>query len=406
MTSVSLPAYMLKLGFLATHPIQYHAPLYRELAKRDEIDLTVYFCHRPTPEEQGDGFGVAFEWDVDLLSGYRYQFLDNISPRPTVGFFGYDSPEIGGIINRERFDWFIVQGWNNKACRQAFRACRRSGTKLGVRSDSPLPAGLNGPRQRINDALKRVFYPLFMKRFALCLPYGQLSAEYFRRYGGKKIVISPHFVDNNFFFNGIGVWAQQRDELRGMWHIPDAAFCFVFCGKFQQIKRSLDILHALKLLIKSFETPFGGLPVHLLMVGDGEQRSACEALVSDLNLPVTFTGFLNQNEVTKAYAVSDCLILASESETWGLVVNEAMACGLPVIVSDACGCVPDLIVAGETGYSFPCGDVEALADRMRRMATDQEGRRRMSEGARQHISSFSVERAADTLLKAILDFKF
>ena len=388
----------MKIGFLATHPIQYHAPLYRELAKCDGIDLTVYFCHRPTPEEQGDGFGVAFEWDVDLLSGYHYCFLNNVSSRPTVGFSGYDTPEIGDIIRHERFDWFIIQGWNRKACWQGFRACWRSGTKLGVRSDSPLTTGIGGPRRRLFDLLKRMFYPLIMTRFDLCLPYGQLSADYFLSYGAKRIVISPHFVDNHFFSRGVAVWNPRRMELRRRWGIPQEAFCFVFCGKFQQKKHPMDILKAFKDLYDALN----GETVHLLMVGDGELRNECERFSRVNNLPVTFAGFLNQGEIVKGYVAADCLVLASDSgETWGLVVNEAMACGLPAIVSDACGCLPDLIVEGETGYSFPCGDIRALADCMGRMVSDRDASRRMGEGARRHISSFSVEHAADRLIEAI-----
>jgi glycosyltransferase involved in cell wall biosynthesis len=255
-----------------------------------------------------------------------------------------------------------------------------------------------------------MLYPLFMRRFDLCLPYGLLSAEYFRLYGAKRIVISPHFVDNDFFLSGAGDLAPDRDELRNKWRIPENAFCFLFCGKFQQKKHPLDILKALKqvLTLNCSDGDTAGIhpaQIYLLMVGDGGLRLECEQFARMNHLPVTFAGFLNQREIIKGYVAGDCLLLASDSgETWGLVVNEAMACDLPAIVSDACGCLPDLIVEGETGYSFPCGDIEALADRMRRMVTDKEARIRMSEGARRHISKFSVERAADTLIEAISIF--
>ncbi len=392
----------LKLAFLATHPIQYHAPLYRELARRHGIDLTVYFCHRPTPEEQGDGFGVAFQWDLDLLSGYRHHFLRNVSPHPTIGFSGYDTPEIGEVIRREKFDWFIVQGWDKKSCWQAFRACRATGTKLGVRSDSPLSVGGRTTGQRLKELMKRALYPLFMGRFDLCLPYGELSADYFRRYGAKRIVISPHFVDNQYFYRGAEAWKPHKDDLRRRWGIPDHALCFLFCGKFQGKKHPLDILKALRhLLLARSDTPVTE-PVHVLMVGDGELREECQQFSRDHNLPVTFAGFLNQGEIVKGYVAADCLVLASDSgETWGLVVNEAMACGLPALVSTSCGCTPDLIMEGETGYSFPCGDVELLAGCMHRLLLDRELLRHMGEGARRHIGSFTTDRAADRLLEAM-----
>jgi len=396
----------MKIAFLSTHPIQYQAPLYQVLAEHNGIDLTVYFCYKPTPIEQGAGFGVAFEWDVDLLSGYHHVFLNNVSLHPARGFLGYDTPEIEDIIHRECYDWFIVQGWNNKSYRQAFRACRRTGTKLGVRSDSNISGGYIGVTQGIKEIVKRLIYPYFIRRFDLCLPYGSLSAEYFRRFGAKRIVISPHFVNNDLFSRSAAIWTPRRDDIRRHWNIPADAVCFLFCGKFQQKKHPLEILKALRHTLTSImavnPVDMHPPPIHLLMVGDGELRRTCEQYVRTHSLPVTFAGFLNQGEIAKSYVAGDCLVLASDAyETWGLVVNEAMACGLPAIVSNACGCAPDLLIEGMTGYTFPYGDIDALADRMDRMVVDQEARLRMSNGAQRHIDAFSVGRAADILIEAI-----
>jgi glycosyltransferase involved in cell wall biosynthesis len=386
-----------KLGILATHPIQYHAPLFRELTKYDDIELKVYFCHQPTTEEQGKGFGISFAWDVDLTSGFEYIFLENRSKNKAQGFWGYDTPEIKRIIAEEQFDLFIVHGWAWKSCWQAFFACWKTKTKLAVRSDSQLPQGLSlGLSNWIKNSFKQVLYPLFIKHFDLCIPYGKRSAEYFEYYGGRNIVIAPHFVDNSFFAEQSRAYRLQKYELRSLWNIPDDAYCFIFCGKFQLKKRPMDILEALMLQITSSSEvpsvslnqessitsqqlrigdlkPATGKPqsysVHLLMVGDGELKSACEQYVMKHQLPVTFTGFLNQREISKAYAVSDCMILASDfTETWGLVVNEAMACGLPAIVSMNCGCEPDLIKSG-TGLSFKSGDTKELALRMNSMVS-------------------------------------
>jgi glycosyltransferase involved in cell wall biosynthesis len=142
--------------------------------------------------------------------------------------------------------------------------------------------------------------------------------------------------------------------------------------------------------------------VHLLMVGDGELRDECRRFSLEHDLPVTYAGFLNQSEIVKGYVAADCLVLASDSgETWGLVVNEAMICGLPALLSRSCGCAPDLIIEGETGSSFPCGAVELLADCMLRLVFDRELLRQMGEGAQRHIGSFTTNRAADRLLEAM-----
>jgi glycosyltransferase involved in cell wall biosynthesis len=395
----------LKIGILATHPIQYHAPLFRELARREQVELSVYFCHQPTPEEQGKGFGVAFEWDVDLLSGYRHEFMSNRAKHPTQGFFGYDTPEISDIIDREHFDAFIVHGWNNKACWQAFLACWRSGTPLGVRSDSQLPRPDNSTTihrwgQGLKTMIKNLVYPSFIGKFDYCFPYGQRSAEYFQHFGGKKIIIAPHFVKNNFFSTKAEQAQSQRNALRNRWGIPQDSFCFLFCGKFQPKKRPLDILEAFCRLKTT--TAEDSRPVHLLMVGDGEMKQQAEEWTLAHDLQVGFAGFLNQQEIVQAYAACDCLVLASNyTETWGLVVNEAMACGLPAIVSDACGCIPDLIDEGMTGHSYPCGDIEALTERMQMIANDHSSRELMSLAIHQHISGFDAKTAADKLLAAL-----
>ena len=115
-------------------------------------------------------------------------------------------------------------------------------------------------------------------------------------------------------------------------------------------------------------------------------------------------GFLNQQRIATAYAAADALVLPSNGgETWGLVVNEAMACGVPAIVSDQVGCAPDLITEGETGFSFPCGEVAALAERMRWMAEDRERRCAMRAPVLRRIAGFSPEVAAAGVIRAMED---
>ncbi len=116
----------MRIGFLVSHPIQYFAPLFRELAKH--CDLTVFYAHRQTAEQQARaGFDVAFEWDVDLLSGYHSKFLRNVARAPSTDrFFGCDTPEIAGEIAGGSFDGFIVPGWALRTYWQAIEACRRA----------------------------------------------------------------------------------------------------------------------------------------------------------------------------------------------------------------------------------------------------------------------------------------
>ena len=380
----------LRLGILATHPVQYHAPVFRELAGRDGVDLTVYFAHRPSAAEQGIGFGVPFEWDVDLTSGYHSIWLRNRAPEyGTTTFGGCDTPEIADIIERERYDAFLVMGWHSRTYWQAMTACWRLGLPVLVRGDSQL---LTDTR-RSKRLAKRAVYPFFMRRFAACLSVGSRSEEYFRHYGARRVLRSPHFVDNAFFAAAAKRLEAQREDIRRRWGLAPDAFVCLFAGKLVEKKRPLDLVHAI--------TRVSAPNVCAVFVGDGDLRRACELEAARLRVPSRFVGFMNQSEIPAAYAAADVLVLPSDArETWGLVVNEAMASGRAAIVSEDAGCAPDLVLDGRTGYTVPLADDRQLASRIAMLSQNRELCRRLGEGAAEHVASFSVSAAAEGILTA------
>lgn len=377
-----------RIGVLVTHPVQYFAPLFRRLASEPGVDLTVYYAYQPTPQEQGHGFGVAFEWDIDLLSGYDSRFLTNVSAAPgTSGFAGCDTPEIADIIRREKFDAFLVTGWHAKSHWQAMRACWATGTPVLVRGDSQLGEG----RPSLRAWARLITHRQFIPRFAACLAVGARSEAYFRFYGARRIVRSPHFVDNEHFARGAAL--ADAAALRRAWGVAEHAMVAAFVGKLQPIKRPLDLIEAV--------AASGRTDVHVVYVGDGELRDACRTTAERLDVPTTMAGFQNQNALPATYAAMDVLVLPSSSETWGLVVNEAMACAVPALVSTAAGCVPELIREGVTGYSFPVGDVRMLGDHLSKLASSPQLRHRLGDAARAHISGFTAQAAAAGILEAV-----
>jgi glycosyltransferase involved in cell wall biosynthesis len=161
-------------------------------------------------------------------------------------------------------------------------------------------------------------------------------------------------------------------------------------------KHPLELLSALHAI--AAQAP----QAELLIVGDGELRKECEAYARQHSLPVRFAGFLNQSSMVEAYAASDCLVLPSDhGETWGLVVNEAMACGRPAIVSDEVGCSTDLIVPGETGCVFRFGDWSQLSESIRLLSNQPALLRRMGDNARKRIAGYSPGAAADGIWQSI-----
>jgi len=384
------------LGILATHPIQYYVPWYQALARHPEIQLRVFYCHRQTPQGQAEaGFGVCFDWDIPLFDGYAYQFLTNKSHHPNVyTFFGCDTPEIMRIISDNSFDAFIVQGWSMLSFWQAIIACWRTHTPVLVRGDSQLLTR----RFFLKRVLKYLIYRWFIPRFDAYLVVGKRAKEYYLHYGAgqNKMFFVPHAVDNYFFASSRTTLELQRESLSRNWGIPKDALVFLFAGKLISKKRPDDFLRALGIAYKHIQGIFG------LVVGDGPLRSKLQVLSQRFNLPVTFTGFLNQKDMPKAYTVSDILVLPSDGrETWGLVVNEAFASGLPAITSDKVGCVSDLIIPGETGEVFPCGDIKKLAKIFIDIASRRGHLPEMGRLARRRIENYSVANAVEGVLTAI-----
>ena len=471
----------MRLGILVSHPIQYYTPLFRRLAQ--ELDLTVFYAMRQTGQGQAAaGFGVAFDWDIDLLSGYPSHFLANRSKRPgTDHFRGCDTPEIAQFIRNPQslihppplnpnpnpqsfildpsstlpaqsitldpsssFDAFLVIGWFLQSHWQAIRACQRHGVPVFVRGDSQLLT----PRSRLKQLAKKFLYRWMVRQFNGYLVVGQRARQYLLHYGAEpqRMFLSPHFVDNDWFAAKAAEGRRQKAVSRKQWNIPEDALCVLFCGKFIAKKRPMDLIAAARLLLQQ-KAPGSTLPkIHLLFVGSGElgaeMRSACHVVFdaegagsqfptaqsSDLCPPgsasrpspssfirspssleetpsssspaASFAGFKNQTELPACYAAADLLVLPSVSETWGLSVNEGMACGLPAIVSDAVGCAPDLIEPGVTGETYPCGDVAALAEAIVRFAP-RLGREATTAALQRKLESYSVEVATRGIISAV-----
>jgi glycosyltransferase involved in cell wall biosynthesis len=348
---------MYRLAVVASHPIQYQAPWFRALAR--VVDLDVFYAHRQDAAGQAAaGFGVAFDWDVSLLDGYRHHWLANVAARPDVSRFGgCDTPDLAGRLAEGRFDACLVSGWYLKTYVQAIRACWHHRIPILVRGDSQLKT----PRSRTKAAVKYLPYRWFLNRVDAHLYVGAANRAYLRAYGvpDTRLFFAPHFVDNAFFARGAAQARRDgsREALRREQGIPANATVFLFVGKLIDKKRPLDFVDALAAVAEARQAPVYGL-----MVGAGPLADRVAARVGDTRAPVRLAGFRNQAALPAWYAAGDAIVLPSGGgETWGLVVNEAMASGLPAIVSDAVGCAEDLIAPGRTGSTFPLGDVRALA---------------------------------------------
>ena len=326
-------------------------PLFRELARR--LDLHVFYTHRITPEDQARaGFGVQFEWDVDLVSGYSHEYLVNVAARPNLeDFSGSDTPSIKHKLRDGRFDAVLVMGWHLKAFIQAIWGAKRAGVPLLVRGDSQL----NTPRNVLKRGAKAAIYPPALRVFDAALYVGERSRSYWEHYGypGNRMFFSPHCVDNAWF--EAGATRQARLDLRSRYAIPESARVVLFAGKLVDFKRPLDVIFG------AAAAASVGRPLTVMIAGAGPLDAEVRAAAQQEGVPLISLGFRNQTTMPSVYAASDVLVLPSDGrETWGLVANEALACGTPVILSDACGSAADLTVHGLAGRSYPSGDTAAL----------------------------------------------
>lgn len=384
---------MMKLGILASHPIQYFAPLYRELARH--CDLHVFYAHRPSAAQQGqEGFGHAFEWDVDLLGGYPHHFLCNSARQPSTSQFnGCDTPEISDRIRQGDFDAFLVSGWGLRCYWQAVWACLRTGTPVLVRGDSQLGT----PRSRLKEAVKALLYPRLLRAFDGFCVVGARNRDYLLHYGvpAERLFFSPHAIDTTAFC--AAAQSSSVAQTRVALGVPEDARLALFVGKLIPRKRVGDFLRGLEILTAKEEAIWG------LVVGTGPEEASLRNQAATMKANIHFTGFRNQSELPALYAAADALVLPSDgSETWGLVVNEAFACGTPVVVSEAVGCAPDL-VDGETGATFATRSPRAMAEALSRVF-QQRKTTKVSAGIAAKNKLYSIGSAAKGILAAAETF--
>jgi glycosyltransferase involved in cell wall biosynthesis len=370
------------LAILTTHPIQYQVPIWRGLAQRGDVPFTVFFMSDQGLKARFDpGFGRAIAWDIDLLSGYPHEFIDvRTGDRQDRFNWLRLKPGFGKMLKERGVDVLWVQGWQVMAYWQAIREARKAGIKVWMRGESNLRSNAGGLKQ----SLKWLLLRRLLDRVDRFLTIGEANRQFYRRLGypEEKMVPAPYCVENRRFAELAAQLRPDRPQIRAAWAIPEDAFCFLFVGKFIAKKRPLDLAEA----VRRLQTIEPARKLHILWVGTGElaeavrdacaieydaQGDAASKHASGGKPSASFVGFLNQSEIVRAYVAADALVLPSDAkETWGLVANEAMASGLPCVVSDACGCADDLVRPVRPDLCFPVGDVDALVRALAAMIAD------------------------------------
>jgi glycosyltransferase involved in cell wall biosynthesis len=320
--------------------------------------------------------------------------LKNISPRPaTQRFFGLVNPSIWRVIRSKHFDVVICYGYRGMSFWIAALACWVSGVALVWSADATSTRSREARGWK--ELIKKFALPRLYRAAAGVLAPSTRSAEFVRSLGvpPRQVFMIPYVVDNGYFASRASL--VDRRAARAELGLPDEALIALYVAKLVPWKRPEDLIEA------TARVP----QVRTLIVGEGAERERLEKLALSLGVPdrVSFLGFRNQSELPALYVAADILVLPSEYEAFGLVVNEAFACGLPAIVSDACGCVEDLIIEGKTGYTFPPGDVPRLASILESLVGDRTVLDDLREGARMRIQSWGTVAWVDSMVKSMAD---
>lgn len=345
-----------KLAVITTHVIQYAVPLYKKISAHPDIDLTIFFCSQKGSVPMTDsGFNEKFKWDMINLEGLNHKFLKNYSPFDSVdNFFGLFNPGIIPEIKNNRYDAVFIGGYSIASFWLAFLACWLTRTPYILSGEPPSPLRSNA-RVMVTKWIKRLFMPALLEKSAAIIYIGEKSKEYYlslnKRIGGK-LFFCPYSVDNDYFLRQSEDLHSKKEQLKKELGIPADYPVILYLSKLTKWKRPMFLLKVFEKLDH---------PANLVYVGSGYRLPVLKEYISIHNLKrIFFFGFQNYSQVSKFYSIADIFVLPSMGESWGLVINEAMCFGLPVVVTNKVMSAYDLVKHGENGYIFSRDDLDSF----------------------------------------------
>lgn len=384
------------LVVIETHPIQYHAPVYRALQTQFGVPVTaIYGSDFSVAGYQDKEFGATFAWDTDLLSGYQQVFLSRVSKGGARSAEEVSTRGLKETLQQLTPSAILLVGYSPRFHRDALFFCAwRAGYPLLFRGET---VDYVTDRSMLRKVGRNLFLRWFYKRFFRLLYVGKASLWHYRRLGcpESKLVFSPYCVDTGAFQLTESDRRRLRNLTRQRLGIVDSQIVILFSGKLVRRKAPDVLLKAVKML------PNQVCKQVVVFLGSGDLLETLKDMVQ-ANPPVKahFIGFQNQSALSQFYHAADLLVLPSlTNETWGLVVNEALHHGVPCVVSDKVGCAPDLIEPGVTGEVFKAGSAEDLTSALQR-AVRLVSRPEVREVCRKKVNGYTVEKAAEGIAKA------
>jgi glycosyltransferase involved in cell wall biosynthesis len=383
-----------KVLAVASHPVQYMAPIFRRMAAEPQIDLHVAYCSLRGAEAAIDPeFATSVKWDVPLLHGYSWTAIPN-KGSGKESFWGLNNPGLCKLIRDGKFDAVLcfvdyvrASFWISR------RAAKVSGAAFLFGTDAHSLAPRDGKAWKI--AFKKAFWPFLFRQADQVIVPSTGTFEMVRNLGipASSITLTPYTVDNDWWKAESAM--TNREVTRANLGATSQQPIILFCAKLQPWKRPMDLLQAF--------AEAGPEESILVFAGEGPQRPELEAEAAQHGIRhrVKFLGFVNQSQLPALYSAADLLVLPSVYEPFAVVVNEAMCCGCPVIVSDQVGAARDLVAPVNPQFVFPAGDIRALANVLRLAFTDREQLREAGRRGFAHVETHSPERIIAATVEAI-----
>jgi glycosyltransferase involved in cell wall biosynthesis len=389
-----LPDPRYRVLVIGSHPVQYLAPLLRRMAQHPQLDLSVAYCTlRGAQPAHDPDFNTTIQWDVPLLEGYSWQEVRHWGS-PGQSFLALCNPGLWTLVRDGRFDAVLCYlSYLSPSFWISFFSSRFSRTAFLFGTDASSMAPRSGAPWK--QAVKKVLWPRLYSLADQILVPSSPTRDLMLSLGlpPDRITLTPYSVDNDW-------WIGQsrnanRDKVRTAWGTGPETVVILFCAKLQPWKRPQDLVHA-----------FARAQLQnalLVYAGDGPQRHHLELQASQLGIRerVRFLGFQNQTQLPAIYSAADLMVLPSEYEPFGVVVNEASCCGCAVVVSDRVGSARDLVMPVDAKLVYPFGDVQSLAALLRKLCGDQECLHRLGSAARARMAQWSPQDTVAATVEAV-----
>lgn len=381
-----------RLAILTSHPIQYNAPLFRELAAQEGLTIRVFYCWEGTANAFDHEFNRPVTLDIPMLEGYDWEMVPNIARDPgTHHFGGLRNPEMNARIAGFAPDTLLVFGW---AWRTNLSALRHFHGRVPIlfRGDSTLDSTHHA---RWKSLLRRILLTWIYRHVDLALSPGQENRRYLKAMGlpESRIRHMPHAIDIQRFSATDPETARRAAAMRADLGISSSALVFLFAGKFVHHKQ----VHVLLSAFKALQDKLPDEEMHLVLAGDGPEDPNLREQAAELS-SVHFTGFRNQSQMPETYRMADVYVLPSLRDTWGLGLNEALTAGCVAIASDRVGAAPDLLKDKPYGRIFTCGDAMALCTTMLELARNRADLQELGRQAAAESAAWSISSAAQAVM--------